>query len=84
MRQGWPVGRLSFMPSTVIRRFVHVPETRELMIEFVTGRRYVYSDVPPEEAEAFRSAFAKGTHFNRRIRNRYACRELEPAVEERG
>jgi len=43
---------------------------------FVTGRRYLYADVPPEAVEAFRAAFAKGVHFNRHIRDRYSHREL--------
>ena len=64
------------MPSTVIRRFDYRPVTRELEVLFVTGRRYLYSNVPPEAAEAFRSAFAKGVHFNRHIRDRYPCREV--------
>ena len=64
------------MPSTVIRRFDYRPETRELTIEFVTGRRYVYEEVPEEVADAMRSAFAKGVYFNRRIRDRYAHREV--------
>ena len=64
------------MPSTVIRRFLYVPDTRELTIEFVSGRRYLYLDVPPEEVDAFRSAFSKGTYFNRNVRHHYECREL--------
>ena len=64
------------MPSTVIRRFEYRPESRELEVLFVTGRRYVYAEVPLEEAEAFRAAFAKGVHFNRFIRDRFAHREL--------
>ena len=64
------------MPSTVIRRFDYSPERRELVIEFVTGRRYVYAGVPAAEAEALRNAFAKGVQFNRRIRDRYPAREL--------
>ncbi len=64
------------MPSTVIRRFDYSPDARQLTVEFVTGRRYVYSDVPLEEAEAMRRAFSKGTYFNKRIRNRYPCREV--------
>ena len=64
------------MPSTVIRRFDYRADSRELIVEFVTGRRYVYAEVPIEEAEAMRAAFAKGVYFNRRIRDRYACREL--------
>ncbi|WP_310467880.1 KTSC domain-containing protein [Sphingomonas sp.] len=64
------------MPSTVIRRFDYSPERRELLIEFVTGRRYLYAGVPESEAEALRNAFAKGVHFNRRIRGRYPAREV--------
>jgi hypothetical protein len=64
------------MPSTVIRRFDYMPDARELTVEFVTGRRYVYSDVPLEEVEAMRRAFSKGTYFNKRIRDRYPYREV--------
>jgi hypothetical protein len=65
------------MPSTVIRRFVYDPDKRALWIEFVTGRRYVYEDVPDEVAEAFGSAFSKGTYFNSRIRDQFECREVK-------
>ena len=46
------------MPSTVIRRFDYRPDSRELVVEFVTGRVYVYADLPEEEAQAMRAAFA--------------------------
>lgn len=68
--------RFGLMPSTVIRRFDYHPETRELEVLFVTGRRYVYADVPPEEVQRFREAFSKGRYFNSKIRDRYKCREL--------
>ena len=64
------------MPSTVIRRFDYAPERRELLIEFTTGRRYVYADVPEEEVKAMRAAFAKGRYFNAHIRNRDRAREI--------
>ena len=64
------------MPSTVIRRFDYVPERRELLVEFVTGRRYIYCDVPEEEAAAMRAAFAKGRYFNAHIRDNYPFREV--------
>ena len=64
------------MPSTVIKRFDYHSDARELDVLFVTGRRYLYAGVPPEVAEAFRAAFAKGIYFNRHIRDRYACREV--------
>ena len=70
------------MPSTVIRRFDYSPERRELAVEFVTGRRYVYLDVPEEEVRSLRAAFAKGRYFNAHIRDRYRFRELTEAEQE--
>ncbi len=70
------------MPSTVIRRFMYVPEARELTIEFVTGRRYVYSDVPEQEVGALRASFSKGAHFNRYIRDAFPYRELSSTSED--
>ena len=81
MRQVRPLARYAAMPSTVTRRFMYVPDTRELTIEFVTGRRYIYSEVPAEDVEAFRSAFSKGTHFNRHIRDCFPCREIVAAAD---
>jgi hypothetical protein len=66
------------MPSTVIRRFDYYPDRRELEILFTTGRRYLYSCVPEEAARQFRETFSKGAHFNRHIRDRFPCRELDP------
>ena len=66
------------MPSSVIRSFDYRPDAHELEVLFTTGRRYLYREVPPEAADAFRSAFAKGRHFNARIRGRYCYEELDP------
>jgi hypothetical protein len=67
------------MPSTIIRTIAYRPDARELDVLFTTGRRYVYRDVPPEAAEAFRAARIKGRHFNSRIRGRYAfVEQTEP------
>ena len=49
---------------------------QDLWVEFTTGRKYVYSDVPQEVADAFRGAFAKGVYFNTRIRDRFPHREV--------
>ena len=64
------------MPSSVIRRFVYDETEGDLWVEFTTGRRYVYSGVPQEVANAFRAAFAKGVYFNTRIRDRFPHREV--------
>jgi hypothetical protein len=69
------------MPSAVIRSFAYRAEARELDVLFTTGRRYVYCDVPAEAAEALRAAFAKGRHFNSRIRGRYPYREVDEAAD---
>ncbi|UWU90351.1 KTSC domain-containing protein [Bradyrhizobium sp. CB1015] len=63
------------MPASVIRFFRYAPEKRELKVTFVSGRLYVYEDVPPEVAAAFEDARAKGTFFNREIRDRYVYRD---------
>jgi KTSC domain len=56
---------------------------RELQVTFVTGRRYVYDDVPLEAYEGLRTAPSKGTFFNREIRERYAYREIKARSSER-
>lgn len=67
------------MPSSVIRFFRYSPDTRELKVTFVSGRLYVYENVPPEVAAAFRMAYSKGTFFNHEIRDRYAYRDITRA-----
>lgn len=64
------------MPSSVIRRFEY-SDSGDLVVTFTTGRRYLYAKVPEEEARKFRAAFSKGEYFNRHVRNRYECVELE-------
>ena len=64
------------MPSLVIRRFMYVPDAKELTIEFVTGRRYVYSGVAEDDVHAFRSAFSKGAHSGRRLGTSGCCNSI--------
>ena len=64
------------MPSHVIRRYFYCTDSGELWVEFVSGRRYVYSGVPMEVAQTLGSAFSKGVYFNTRIRNSFPCREI--------
>jgi hypothetical protein len=64
------------MPSTVIRAAYYDPDRQVLDIIFTTGRRYLYRDVPPKEADSFRAAFSKGRHFNAHIRDRYDFTEV--------
>jgi lysyl-tRNA synthetase class 2 len=68
------------MPSTVIRAIHYQPEQRRMEIEFTTGRRYLYFEVPAEEVAAFRASGSRGRYFNARIRDRYRFTELSPAA----
>jgi hypothetical protein len=69
------VGRYA-MPSSAIRNLFYVPAKRELWVTFVSGRRYVYAEVPLEVFDAFKTAPSRGTFFNHEIRDRYAYREV--------
>jgi lysyl-tRNA synthetase class 2 len=68
------------MPSTVIRAALYDPDRKVLDILFTTGRRYLYHDVPADEAERFAAAFSKGRYFNAHIRDRYPYTEVATAA----
>ena len=59
------------MPSSVIRDFDYDAAEHRLDVQFVSGRRYSYFDVPSEVVEEMRAAASRGSYFNRRIRDRY-------------
>jgi hypothetical protein len=67
------------MPSSVIRSFAYAPQQRALAIEFVSGRRYIYRDVPVDVADALASAPSRGSYFNRMIRDAYDFDEIADA-----
>ncbi len=59
------------MPSSVIRSYHYDPLQRRLELQFVSGRRYHYHDVPAETWRGMRQAFSKGEFFNAHIRDHY-------------
>ena len=59
------------MPSTVIRHFAYDAAQHRLDVQFVSGRRYSYHDVPEEVATAMRRARSKGSYFNRQVRDHF-------------
>jgi hypothetical protein len=71
------------MPSTVIRKYVYDATTGDLWITFVSGRRYIYAEVPPDIFTAFNEAPSRGTFFNHAIRDRYDYREVMPSGADR-
>ncbi|EZP72908.1 Lysyl-tRNA synthetase [Sphingomonas paucimobilis] len=65
------------MPSTVIRHFDYDAAEHRLDVQFVSGRRYSYFEVPEKLAAAMRRASSKGSFFNRRIRDHFRFTRLE-------
>ncbi|WEJ98993.1 MAG: KTSC domain-containing protein [Candidatus Sphingomonas phytovorans] len=55
----------------MIRSYDYDPAERRLDLEFVSGRRYSYLDVPESVVDAMRRVSSKGGFFNRRIRDHY-------------
>jgi hypothetical protein len=72
--------RYACMPSGVIEKINYEPEHSRLTVIFMSGRVYEYYMVPATVASAFRNAVSKGTFFNKRIRDKYVCREVTPAL----
>ena len=69
------------MPSTAILGAEYDAAARQLEIVFVTGRRYVYHDVPDEVAQGLRSARSTGGYFNTHIRDRYRFTRRRAVVD---
>lgn len=67
------------VPSTVIRTFAYDPRSRSLAVEFVSGRRYRYDDVPGSLVESMRHARSKGKFFNTHIRDQFPTAEIDQA-----
>ena len=64
------------MPSSVIRSHAYDDETRELTIEFTSGKVYVYGNVPESVCIGLEQAPSAGQFFNQHIKDRYDFREV--------
>jgi lysyl-tRNA synthetase class 2 len=64
------------MPSSAIRDIRYNAEREQMQVTFVSGRVYVYLNVPESVHIAFTTSGSKGTFFNRFVRDRFRYREL--------
>lgn len=62
--------------SSVIAAVAYVSADAALDVEFTSGARYRYFDVPEQIVHDFLAADSKGVFFNRRIRPGYTCSKL--------
>jgi lysyl-tRNA synthetase class 2 len=68
--------RRHYISSAVIRWFGYDPLTKTLDVEFVSGSRYRYSDVPEAVGAGLEAARSKGRYFDANIRDRYPTERL--------
>jgi len=64
------------MPSTVIDHFSYHPESSELKITFLSGKVYIYKNVPDEVFQGLKTAGSKGQYFNAFVKNKYKFKRL--------
>ncbi len=64
------------MPSTVIRSYKYIPEKHALIVTFISGISYQYSNVPENIFNEFKKAFSKGAYFNRYIKPNHPFKKL--------
>lgn len=65
------------MPSTVIASFTYDEVAQTLLIQFVSGTRYLYYQVPKEVAEAFRTFREKGVYYNQHIKGKFGFSKIQ-------
>lgn len=73
---GTPDERAGRLVSSAPTDTKYNAQSRDLDVWFVSGRRYRYSNVPPQIYESLLSADSKGVFFNAHIRDKYTYREL--------
>jgi hypothetical protein len=64
------------LESTTLASVVYDSVSRRLEIEFRSGERYLYFQVPPRCHQQLLAAQSKGAYFNRSIRNCFPYQHL--------
>ncbi len=67
------------LESRTLASAIYDGDRRQLELEFRSGRRYPYFQVPPQCYRQLLQAESKGGYFNRSIRKRFAFRDLSRA-----
>lgn len=62
--------------SSNIRRIQYLGSTRELKVQFKTGRTYIYAEVPLETYQGLLEAQSQGKYLNGTIKPRHEVREV--------
>jgi hypothetical protein len=62
--------------SSNIKAVGYDPDTQRLVVQFNSGKKYAYADVPPEVHKEFLDAKSMGIFFTREVRGKYAAEKL--------
>ncbi len=68
------------LQSTTLASAVYDPDRLPLELEFRSGKRYLFFQVPQDGYEELLPAESKGGYFNRSIRKRFAFRDLSKSA----
>lgn len=66
----------TFAGSSLLRSGSYDEASQELRLTFKSGKTWIYSGVPPDEAAALRSASSSGSYFLNSMKGNYAERPL--------
>lgn len=64
------------LESTTLASVLYQADLRRLQIEFRSGQRYLYFQVPPSCYQLLLESPSKGAYFNSHIRNRFPFQHL--------
>jgi hypothetical protein len=64
------------LQSKTLASALYHPRRHQLELEFCSGKRYLYFQVPPQCYRELLRADSKGGYFNRNIRNRFPFQDL--------
>jgi KTSC domain len=64
------------LESSTLASALHLPESRELELEFHSGEIYRYLSVPPQAYYELLAVPSKGGYYNSHIRNRFDFQKL--------
>jgi len=64
------------MPSTVISKMEYNPETSALTIDYVSGQRYLYKNVPETVYKELKASRVKGRYLRFFVKDQYPFEKL--------
>lgn len=68
--------KLHPVKSSNIKAVGYDVDAQRMVVQFYSGKKYAYRDVPPEVHQAFLDAKSMGIFFTREVRGKYGTEKL--------